>query len=329
MGEDLHTHVRTMKKLDEHEAVRLFRQLVAAVAHCHAHRIVLRDIKLGKIFFTDASRSTVVFADIQGAQMVPSGADSLLRDQKGSPAYVSPEVLTCQPYDGAAADIWALGVVLFVMVTGTYPFQETRPAALFQKIQQASDAVVFPAHVSKSTCALIRQMLDRDPSHRPTAAALLEDPQLCSFPTQSSVRAEVSTTEGCERPAKVRAVDDDDAHVVPGIASSPCDQSEVCVKTIIQPSQSQLQPQTSVQSQVHSVPAHRRASHDLHIALPSRAARRAPALLSPQLPVLTDMMHAQSAPAQHIKSVSVSPSVSPAPSPPPQLTHENALQLPA
>ncbi len=120
---DLHTHVRSRRRLSEHEARFLFRQLVSAVAHCHKHNIVLRDIKLGKVFFTDETRTHLVIADLDSAQLV-SPSEPLLTDQKGSPAYVSPEVLTCQPYDPAAADVWSLGVILYVLLTSTYPFQD-------------------------------------------------------------------------------------------------------------------------------------------------------------------------------------------------------------
>jgi serine/threonine protein kinase len=147
-----------------------------------------------------------VIADLDGAQLV-SEQDSTLCDQKGrcvklwccavthslthahnhththththtSPAYVSPEVLLCQPYDGKAADVWALGVVLFVVLTGSYPFQDNRPTTLFQKIQQASAGVSFPSTMSERAKKLIKRLLAKDPARRPTALELLEEPWL-------------------------------------------------------------------------------------------------------------------------------------------------------
>ena len=124
---DLHSYVRSRVRLPEPEARSLFRQVATAVAHCHAHRIVLRDMKLGKIMFATRGHSRVVIADLDGAQELALGT-AVLRDQKGSPAYVAPEVLLCRPYNGFAADVWSLGVILYVMVTGTYPFQDSRYA---------------------------------------------------------------------------------------------------------------------------------------------------------------------------------------------------------
>lgn len=54
---DMHSYVRTCKRLQEDEAVRLFGQMAAAVAHCHENGVILRDLKLRKFVFTDPQRS--------------------------------------------------------------------------------------------------------------------------------------------------------------------------------------------------------------------------------------------------------------------------------
>lgn len=172
---DLHTQIRNTSHFSEQQSRVIFKQLVSAVEHCHRHRIVLRDLKLGKICFSDTARNQIVIADLSGAEVVPDD-DPIMKNQKGSPAYVSPEVLSCMPYDGAAADMWGLGVILYVMLTGTYPFQDNRPMHLFQKIQRANQALTFPSHVGRSARNLVCCLLDRNPDNRPTAAQLLNDP---------------------------------------------------------------------------------------------------------------------------------------------------------
>lgn len=171
-GDNLHSVVRRKKGLAEGVAQRYFAQIVSAVAHCHRHNIVLRDIKLGKIFFSNSERRHVVFADLDGAQVL-SSESSLLSDQRGSPAYVSPEVLTCKPYDGFKADTWALGVVLYVLLTGSYPFQDSRPAKLFNKIQQGWRGVKFPEKVSAPARRLICRLLCCQPDLRLSASDAL------------------------------------------------------------------------------------------------------------------------------------------------------------
>jgi serine/threonine protein kinase len=119
----------------------------------------------------------IVFGDLDGAQVV-SSADPWLSDQKGSPAYVSPEVLSFAPYDGAAADMWTLGVILYVLLAGGYPFHETNPAALLQRIQGGYASVVFPDYFSADARALVCSLLQRDPLLRPISKTLLVHPWL-------------------------------------------------------------------------------------------------------------------------------------------------------
>ena len=113
---DLHTYVRSKGYLVEPLARTLFMQIAAAVCHCHHNAIVLRDMKLGKLMFGDAECTRVVVADMDGAQVLSRG-ESVLHDQRGSPAYVAPEVLACRPYDGPSADMWSLGVILYVLLS--------------------------------------------------------------------------------------------------------------------------------------------------------------------------------------------------------------------
>lgn len=177
LGIDLNSYVRDRNGLPEDETRLLFRQLASAVSHCHRHKVVLRDIKLGKILFSDPQCTNLVLADLDGAEVM---ADSMpyLQDQKGSPAYVSPEVLCCSTYDGYGADMWSLGVVLYRMLTGRYPFHDSDPARLFDKIVKGASAIEFPATVSDGARALLRRLLDRNPRSRPTASGLLKEPWL-------------------------------------------------------------------------------------------------------------------------------------------------------
>ena len=57
--------------------------------------------------------------------------NDLLKDQRGSPAYISPDVLSGKPYLGKPSDMWALGVVLFTMLYGQFPFYDSVPQELF------------------------------------------------------------------------------------------------------------------------------------------------------------------------------------------------------
>lgn len=153
-----------------------------------------------------------------GAEAAAARGGALLLDQKGSPAYVSPEVLVCRPYDGAAADVWALGVVLYIMLTGTYPFQDNKPARLFDKIQQAWRAVAFPDCVSPAARDLIKQLLTRQPERRPSAEDLLSHPWVSGITVAATSPASGTAVSPAGTAAALVAASADDC-VVPNLGS--------------------------------------------------------------------------------------------------------------
>lgn len=104
--------------------------------------------------------------------------DDSLTDRHGCPAYVSPELLTNGKgsYSGRAADIWSLGVSLYTMLIGRYPFQDTQPAALFAKIRRG--AFSLPDWLSPQAKCLIGCMLRKSPAERLEVSELLMHPWL-------------------------------------------------------------------------------------------------------------------------------------------------------
>lgn len=104
-----------------------------------------------------------------------NGEDDTLEDKHGCPAYVSPEILqSTGGYSGKAADIWSLGVMLYTMIVGRYPFHDSEPTALFSKIRRGNFAI--PDTISSKAKCLIRSMMRRDPIERLTASEVLEHP---------------------------------------------------------------------------------------------------------------------------------------------------------
>lgn len=106
--------------------------------------------------------------------------DDSLTDRHGCPAYVGPELLTneSRSYSGRAADIWSLGVSLYTMLIGRYPFQDTQPAALFAKIRRG--AFSLPDWLSPQAKCLIGCMLRKSPAERLKASELLMHPWFTS-----------------------------------------------------------------------------------------------------------------------------------------------------
>ena len=111
--------------------------------------------------------------------------DDSLADKHGCPAYVSPEILnTNQSYSGRAADVWSLGVMLYTLIVGRYPFHDVEPSALFSKIRRGQYTI--PDSVSSRAKCLIRNLLRLDPSERLSAEQVLQHPWLSQSPGFSS-----------------------------------------------------------------------------------------------------------------------------------------------
>ncbi|KAK6186972.1 hypothetical protein SNE40_006227 [Patella caerulea] len=172
---DLHSYVRQKKRLREEEAAHLFKQIISAVQHCHDNGLILRDLKLRKFVFKDSDRKTLRLDGLEDATILDDEENDLMSDKHGCPAYVSPEILNATgTYSGKAADMWSLGVMLYTILIGRYPFHDTQPAALFGKIRRGQFNI--PNMLSSRAKCLIKTLLRRDPSERLTAEQVLEHP---------------------------------------------------------------------------------------------------------------------------------------------------------
>jgi len=174
---DMHCYVRTRRRLREPNARHLFRQIVSAVHEAHCKGIVLRDLKLRKFVFTDESRTEVKLESLEDAVVLEDYADDLLSDKHGCPAYVSPEILrTNSRYSGRAADMWGLGVMLYTMLVGRYPFHGAEHSGLFAKIRRGQFSL--PDSLSSRAKCLIKCLLRKEPSERISTEDVLVHPWL-------------------------------------------------------------------------------------------------------------------------------------------------------
>uniref|UniRef100_A0A3B1JPN1 Tribbles homolog 2 n=1 Tax=Astyanax mexicanus TaxID=7994 RepID=A0A3B1JPN1_ASTMX len=175
---DMHSFVRTCKKLREEEAARLFYQIVSAVAHCHDNGLVLRDLKLRK----ETCLNLVKLESLEDTYLL-EGSDDSLSDKHGCPAYVSPEILNASgSYSGKAADVWSLGVMLYTILVGRYPFHDVEPSSLFSKIRRGQFSI--PETLTPKARCLIRSILRREPGERLTSQEILEHPWFLAATSQ-------------------------------------------------------------------------------------------------------------------------------------------------
>uniref|UniRef100_A0A493TL91 Serine/threonine-protein kinase 40 n=1 Tax=Anas platyrhynchos platyrhynchos TaxID=8840 RepID=A0A493TL91_ANAPP len=160
------------KRLSERETVVIFYDVVRVVEALHKKNIVHRDLKLGNMVLNKRTHRITITNFCLGKHLVSE--DDLLKDQRGSPAYISPDVLSGRPYRGKPSDMWALGVVLFTMLYGQFPFYDSIPQELFRKIKAAEYTIPEDGRVSENTVCLIRKLLVLDPQQRLTASEVLD-----------------------------------------------------------------------------------------------------------------------------------------------------------
>ncbi|KAI3455236.1 hypothetical protein Pfo_011899 [Paulownia fortunei] len=163
-------------KLKEEVARKYFQQLISAVDFCHSRGVSHRDLKPENLLLDEDGNLKV--SDF-GLSALPEQLrnDGLLHTQCGTPAYVAPEVIRKKGYDGAKADIWSCGVILYVLLAGCLPFQDENVMRMYTKIFKAE--FQFPPWFSYEAKRLISRLLVSDPEKRITIPAIMRVPWFC------------------------------------------------------------------------------------------------------------------------------------------------------
>lgn len=159
--------------LSEDLAKKYFAQIVHAISYCHKLHVVHRDLKPENVVFFE-KQGLVKLTDFGFSNKFQPGKK--LTTSCGSLAYSAPEILLGDEYDAPAVDIWSLGVILFMLVCGTPPFQEANDSETLTMIMDCKYTV--PLHVSKECKDLITQMLQRDPKRRASLEEIENHPWL-------------------------------------------------------------------------------------------------------------------------------------------------------
>lgn len=153
-------------------AHHIFTQLISAIEYIHTEwRIVHRDLKLENIMLDDD----------RNVKLIDFGFSKELDEEVhkgtacGSPAYAAPEIIKREEY-GFPVDIWAAGVILYVMVVGRLPFEDPNVPGLLQKIVR--EGLTFPENtkLDRDLVYLLVRMLEKDPSRRITIPEIKRNP---------------------------------------------------------------------------------------------------------------------------------------------------------
>ncbi|KAJ0101280.1 hypothetical protein Patl1_06742 [Pistacia atlantica] len=160
-------------RLREDKARNYFQQLISSVDFCHSRGVYHRDLKPENLLLDD--NGILKVSDFGLSALAESKRqDGLLHTTCGTPAYVAPEVICRKGYDGVKADIWSCGVILYVLLAGYLPFDDSNLMALYRKIAKAE--YKFPSCFSSQARRLLSRILDPNPKTRISIAEIMEDP---------------------------------------------------------------------------------------------------------------------------------------------------------
>ncbi|KAJ0410457.1 hypothetical protein P43SY_002789 [Pythium insidiosum] len=202
---DLLKH-QPQQRLPERCARRIFAGLCSAIAALHLQNVIHRDLKLENVLLDDQLRPKVIdfgFSQLEfslketmtttGRGIPPRSQTALgLKNFCGTPSYMAPEVVACKTYDGRSVDVWSLGVILYLLLCGRFPFQGASLPQLYNNIR--STPLKVATSVSKAAQSLLHGILVVDPAKRLTMADILSHPWLAE-PVNSHVIEERRTLE--------------------------------------------------------------------------------------------------------------------------------------
>jgi serine/threonine-protein kinase len=174
-GESLRDRLDREKQLPVADAVRLAREVAAALEHAHAQGVVHRDIKPENILLQDGHALLVDFGIGKALSDVANGTLTQAGMSVGTPAYMSPEQAVGEDVDGRS-DLYSLACVLYELLVGEPPFTGATVQAVIAKrfVQTPADVTALREGVPRAVGKALQQALQRTPIDRPTIAAWLQ-----------------------------------------------------------------------------------------------------------------------------------------------------------
>ena len=158
--------------LDDAAVVEAAAQILEGLAHAHGKKIVHRDVKPANVMLAEGDEVSVRLLDFGLARVEEADTLTAAGDVPGTLAYVSPERLGGTPGTGAA-DVWAVGVVLWEGLTGRHPFAGASPVETARRIREGARPLARARpDLPTELCMLVDRMLDTDPRRRPAARRL-------------------------------------------------------------------------------------------------------------------------------------------------------------
>lgn len=197
-GGELFDYVSTYGPLQEEEAVRLFRQIIAALSYCHRFNICHRDLKPENILLDD--NHNIKLADFGMAALQPQ--NRWLNTSCGSPHYAAPEIIHGKKYRGDKVDIWSVGVILYAMLNGFLPFDGGDVSSTLRLVKKG--AYYLSPDLSEEAQDLVQRILQRRPEDRITMQRIWEHPLLKKYEGCHQDLLHLGTVFGSKSPLSVQ-----------------------------------------------------------------------------------------------------------------------------
>ncbi|XP_075881948.1 calcium/calmodulin-dependent protein kinase (CaM kinase) II beta 1 isoform X3 [Nelusetta ayraudi] len=195
-GGELFEDIVAREYYSEADASHCIQQILEAVLHCHQMGVVHRDMKPENLLLASKCKNAAVKLADFGLAIEVQGDQQAWFGFAGTPGYLSPEVLRKEAY-GKPVDIWACGVILYILLVGYPPFWDEDQHKLYQQIK--AGAYDFPSPewdtVTPEAKNLINQMLTINPAKRITAQEALKHPWVCQRSTVASMMHRQETVE--------------------------------------------------------------------------------------------------------------------------------------
>uniref|UniRef100_A0A8C7VBS7 calcium/calmodulin-dependent protein kinase n=1 Tax=Oncorhynchus mykiss TaxID=8022 RepID=A0A8C7VBS7_ONCMY len=195
-GGELFEDIVAREYYSEADASHCIQQILEAVLHCHQMGVVHRDLKPENLLLASKLKGAAVKLADFGLAIEVQGDQQAWFGFAGTPGYLSPEVLRKDPY-GKPVDMWACGVILYILLVGYPPFWDEDQHRLYQQIK--AGAYDFPSPewdtVTPEAKDLINKMLTINPVKRVTATDALKHPWICQRSTVASMMHRQETVE--------------------------------------------------------------------------------------------------------------------------------------
>ncbi|XP_072314665.1 calcium/calmodulin-dependent protein kinase type II delta 1 chain isoform X6 [Eucyclogobius newberryi] len=199
-GGELFEDIVAREYYSETDASHCIQQILEAVLHCHQMGVVHRDLKPENLLLASKLKGAAVKLADFGLAIEVQGDQQAWFGFAGTPGYLSPEVLRKDPY-GKPVDMWACGVILYILLVGYPPFWDEDQHKLYQQIK--AGAYDFPSPewdtVTSEAKDLINKMLTIHPAKRVTATDALKHPWICQRSTVASSMHRQETVDCLKR----------------------------------------------------------------------------------------------------------------------------------